>query len=56
MKPEAPPLYRTLTLRYDMANDRAEYDNPDEMTYIEVLGLIKYIEMMLTAEIVKDSE
>lgn|GEM_PF-5329411 len=50
---EASPVYRTLTIKYDMANDRVEYDNPDGMTYLEILGLIKYAEMQMTADVVR---
>lgn len=49
----AAPVYRTFTIKYDMANDRVEYDNPDDMTYLEILGLIKYAEMQMTADVVR---
>ena len=50
---KAPSIYRTITLKYDLANDRVEYENPDGMTYLEILGVIKFAEMMMTSEIVK---
>lgn len=53
---EAPPIYREITLRYDVANDRVEYDNPDSMTYLEIMGLIKFAELMMAAEVMKSDE
>lgn len=53
---QAVPIYREITLRYDLANDRVEYDNPDSMTYLEIMGLIKFAELMMAAEIVKSDE
>lgn len=50
---DASPMYRTFVIKYDMANDRVEYDNPDEMTYLEILGLIKFAEMQMTADVVR---
>lgn len=50
------PMYRSITLKYDMANDRVEYDNPDGMTYLEIMGLIKFAELMMATEIVKSDD
>lgn len=49
-------VIRTLTLSYDLVNGVMDYDNPDDMTYLEVLGLVKFFEVMLTAEMLADQD
>lgn len=53
---DAPPIYRTFTIKYDMANDKVDYDNPDDLTYLEILGMIKFCEMGLAVDMMKQDD
>jgi hypothetical protein len=56
MSVEQAKLLRTFTITYDLLEEVVNYDNPDSMTYIEILGLIKYCEMRLALDMMKNNE
>lgn len=53
MSVEQAKLTRSITINYDLINEKVTYENPDGMTYVEILGLIKYCEMMMAIDAMK---
>lgn len=56
METEKAKLIRSFTITYDMIDEVVNYENPDNMSYVEILGLIKYCEMMMAVELMKEDE
>lgn len=56
MSTEQAKLTRTFTITYDLLGEVVNYENPDSMTYVEILGLIKYCEMQLAIDMMNSKE
>lgn len=54
MEAEKAKLTRSLIINYDMIEEIVSYENPDGMSYVEILGLIKYTEMMMAVDMMKE--
>jgi hypothetical protein len=56
MSVEKAKLTRSFVINYDLINEVVSYDNPDGMSYVEILGLTKYCEMMMGIDMMKDKK
>ncbi len=49
-------LTRSITITYDLINEVVNYENHDGMTYVEILGLIKFCEMQMAIDMMKNTD
>jgi hypothetical protein len=47
-------LKKTLTVELDIVSGEIRFYNPDEIAYLEMLGMIEYVKMMVIDDWLKE--
>lgn len=53
---QAPPLVKQFIIELDVVNGTVDYKNPDNLSYFQVCGMIKYAELMITREFLEENK
>lgn len=47
-------LKKTFTIELDIVSGEIHFKNPDEISYLELLGMIEYVKMMVMEDWMKE--
>jgi hypothetical protein len=50
-----PTMTKQFIIEIDMITGAIDYQNPEELTYFQVVGMIEYAKMMITKEFLEET-
>ncbi|EHS59454.1 hypothetical protein [Paenibacillus sp. Aloe-11] len=51
----APTMTKQIIIEFDVLTGDVDYKNPDQLTYIEALGMIEFAKMMIMGRYIEET-